>query len=125
MIINDQTRNEKLQYDLNREAAKISALPSGKIHKYKYLTGEDILPSNQPQINEQAKSSYSPLGKAFEKQIKTIKNQGEKQIDALENLKDTNKQVVNINDDYEDKLLYSKEREIFRNIYNKRFDKTE
>ena len=125
MTINDQIRNEKLQYDLNREAAKISALPSGKIHKYKYLTGEDILPSNQPQINEQAKSSYSPLGKAFEKQIKTIKNQGEKQIDALENLKDTNKQVVNINDDYEDKLLYSKEREIFRNIYNKRFDKTE
>ena len=125
MTINDQIRNEKLQYDLNREAAKILALPSGKIHKYKYLTGEDILPSNQPQINEQAKSSYSPLGKAFEKQIKTIKNQGEKQIDALENLKDTNKQVVNINDDYEDKLLHSKEREIFRNIYNKRFDKTE
>ena len=125
MTINDQIRNEKLQYNLNREAAKISALPSGKIHKYKYLTGEDILPSNQPQINEQAKSSYSPLGKAFEKQIKTIKNQGEKQIDALENLKDTNKQVVNINDDYEDKLLHSKEREIFRNIYNKRFDKTE
>ena len=125
MTINDQIRNEKLQYDLNREAAKISALPSGKIHKYKYLTGEDILPSNEPQINEQAKSSYSPLGKAFEKQIKTIKNQGEKQIDALENLKDTNKQVVNINDDYEDKLLHSKEREIFRNIYNKRFDKTE
>ena len=125
MTINDQIRNEKLQYDLNREAAKISALPSGKIHKYKYLTGEDILPSNQPQINEQAKSSYFPLGKAFEKQIKTIKNQGEKQIDALENLKDTNKQVVNINDDYEDKLLHSKEREIFRNIYNKRFDKTE
>ena len=125
MTINDQIRNEKLQYDLNREAAKILALPSGKIHKYKYLTGEDILPSNQPRINEQAKSSYSPLGKAFEKQIKTIKNQGEKQIDALENLKDTNKQVVNINDDYEDKLLHSKEREIFRNIYNKRFDKTE
>ena len=125
MTINEQIRNEKLQYDLNREAAKISALPSGKIHKYKYLTGEDILPSNEPQINEQAKSSYSPLGKAFEKQIKTIKNQGEKQIDALENLKDTNKQVVNINDDYEDKLLHSKEREIFRNIYNKRFDKTE
>ena len=63
MTINDQIRNEKLQYNLNREAAKISALPSGKIHKYKYLTGEDILPSNQPQINEQAKSSYSPLEK--------------------------------------------------------------
>ena len=44
MTINDQISNEKLQYDLNREAAKISALSSGKIHKYEYLTGEDILP---------------------------------------------------------------------------------
>ena len=124
MTINNQIRNEKLQYDLNREAAKISALSSGKVHKYEYLTGEDILLSNQQQI-EQAKFTYSPLGKAFEIQIKTIKNQRKKQIDALENLKDTNKQVVNINDDYEDKLLQSKEREIFRKIYKKRLDKIE
>ena len=47
MTINDQIREEKLQYDINREAAKISALLSGKIHKYEYLTGENILPSNQ------------------------------------------------------------------------------
>ena len=47
MTINDPIRDEKLQYDINREAAKISASSSGKIHKYKYLTGEDILPSNQ------------------------------------------------------------------------------
>ena len=47
MTINDQIRNEKLQYDINREAAKILALSSGKIHKYEYLTGKDILPSNQ------------------------------------------------------------------------------
>ena len=104
MTINDQIRNEKAQYNLNREAAKISSWSSGKIHKYEYLTGEDIVPSNQQQIIEQAKFTYFPLGKAFEKQIKTIKDQGEKQIDALENLKDTNKQVVSINDDYEDKL---------------------
>ena len=70
MTINDQIRDEKLQYDINREAAKISALSSGKIHKYEYLTGEDILPSNQQQIIEQAKFTYSPLGKAFKKQIK-------------------------------------------------------
>ena len=87
MTINDQIRDEKLQYDINREAAKISALSSGKIHKYEYLTGEDILPSNQQQIIEQAKFTYSPLGKAFEKQIKTIEDQGEKQIDALKDLK--------------------------------------
>ena len=47
MAIEDQIRDEKIQYDLNREAAKISALPSGKIDKYEYLTGEEILPSNQ------------------------------------------------------------------------------
>ena len=68
----------------NREAAKISALSSGKIYKYEYLTGEDILPSNQQQIIEQAKFNYSPLGKAFEKQIKTIEEQGEKQIKPIQ-----------------------------------------
>ena len=65
------------------------------------------------------------MGKALEKQIKTIEDKGQKQSDALENLKDQNKQIVNVNDDYEDKLLHSKEREIFRNIYNKRLDKIE
>ena len=115
----------KKQYDLNREAAKISVLSSGKIHRYKYLTGEDILPSNQQQIIEQAKFTYSPLGKAFKKQIKTIEDQGEKQVDALKNLEDLNKQPVNVNNNYENKLLHSKEREIFRNIYYKRLDKIE
>ena len=67
MPINDQFRDEYLQYDINREAAKISALSSGKIVKYEYLTGEEILPSNQKQIIEQAKLTYSHLGKAFEK----------------------------------------------------------
>ena len=52
MTFNDQIRDEKLQYDINREAAKKSALSSGKIHKHEYLTGEDILPSNQWQIME-------------------------------------------------------------------------
>ena len=87
MTINDQIKDEKLQYNFIREAAKISALSSGKIHKYEYLTGEDILPSNQQEIIEQAKFTYSPLGKAFEKQIKTIEDQGKKQVNALENLK--------------------------------------
>ena len=74
MTIEDQIKDEKLQYDINREAAKISALSSGKIDKYEYFTGEEILPSNQQQIIEQAKFTYSPLGKAFEKQIKAIQN---------------------------------------------------
>ena len=78
MTINDQIKDEKLQYDINREAAKISALSSGKLHKYEYLNGEDILPSNQQQILEQTKFTYSPLGKAFHKQIKTIEDQAKK-----------------------------------------------
>ena len=85
MTSNDQIRDEKLQHDINREASKISALSSGNIQKYEYLlTGEDILPSNQQQIIEQAKFTYSPLGKAFEKQIKTIEDQGEKQVKAIQ-----------------------------------------
>ena len=64
------------------------------------------------------------MGKAFEKQIKTIEDQGKKQLDALNFfLKKTREQIVN--DDYKDKVLYSKEREIFKNIYNKRLDKIE
>ena len=62
-------------------------MTSNKIVQYGYLTGEEKLPSNQKQIIEQAKFTYSPLGKAFEKQIKTIEDQAKKQIHALESLK--------------------------------------
>ena len=121
MTIEDQIKDEKLQYDINREAAKISALSSGKIDKYEYLTGEEILPSNQQQIIPQAKFNYSPLGKALEKQRKTIEDQGEKQVRAIQD-----KQIVNTNkDDYKDKLLLSKKRKIFKDIYNKKLDKIE
>ena len=88
MTINDRIRDKKLQYDINREAVKMLPLSSGKIDKYEYLTGEEILPSNQQQIIEQANFTYSPLGKAFEKQIKTIEDQGQKKVEALESLKD-------------------------------------
>ena len=93
MTIDDQIRDEKLHYDINREAVKISALSSGEIDKYESLAGEEILPSNQQQIIEQAKFTYSPLGKAFEKQIKIIEDQGQKQVEALKVLrpKTTNK----------------------------------
>ena len=98
MTIEDQINDEKLQYDINREAAKISTLSSGKLDKYEYLTGEEILPSNQRQIIQQAKFTYSPLGKALEKQRKTIEDQGEKQVDALESLKDSDKKLPSIKD---------------------------
>ena len=122
MTIEDQIKDEKLQYDINREAATISALSSGKLDKYEYLTDEEILPSNQQQIIQRAKFTYPPLEKTFEKQIKTIKDQGEKQIKAIQD-----NQLVNINKDvdYKDKLLLSKEREIFKEIYNERLDKIE
>ena len=99
MTIEDQTKDAKLQYDINREAAKISALSSGKFDKYEYRTGEEILPSNQQQLNQQAKFNYSPLGKALEKQRRTIKDQGEKrQVVALESLKPPDKKLPRIKD---------------------------
>ena len=122
MTIEEQIKDEKLQYDINRESAKISAFSSGKIDKCEYLTGEEILPSNQQQIIQQAKFNYSPLGKAIEKQIKIIEDQGKKQLKAIQD----NKQIANINDDdYKDRLSLSREREIFKDIYNKRLDKIE
>ena len=121
MTINDQIRDEKLQYDINREAAKISALSSGKIHKYEYLTGEDILPSNQQQIIEQAKFAYSPLGKSFERQIKTIEDQVQKQVYALESLKpkEQTKAITYISNQ-DDNISISKE--IYNEILEERMD---
>ena len=70
MTIDDQIKDEKIQHDINRKAAKISALSSGKIGKCEYLTGQEILPSNQKQIIGKDKFSYFPLGKAFKEQTK-------------------------------------------------------
>ena len=115
MTIDDQIRDEKLQYDIDREAAKTSASSSGKIDKYEYLTGEEILPSNQKQIIEQAKCTDTPLGKTFEKQIKTIEDQGKKQVEALKDLK-PEEQTIAIENDSNGKLLIQKE------IYDKLLD---
>ena len=71
MTIDDQIKDEKLQYDINREAAKILAWSSVKIDNYEYVIGKEILHSNQKQIKEQAKFTYSPLAKAFEKKKKS------------------------------------------------------
>ena len=84
MAINDKFRDTKSQYDIDREVAKISALLCGKIDKYEYLIGLEILPFNQRKIIEQAKFAYSPLGKAFKKQT-------EKQVGALKSLDLSNK----------------------------------
>ena len=81
MTIDNKIKNEILQYDLNREVAKILALSSGKIDNI------EILPSDQIRTIKLAKFTYSPLSKAFEKQIKANEEQGKKQVEALEVLK--------------------------------------
>ena len=118
MTINDQVNDEKLQYDINRKAAEISAKSSGNLHKYEYLTGKDILRSNQQQIIEQTKFTHSPLGKAFEKQINTIEDQGKKQVNALESLKPIERSKA-ITDD---ESLEQKE-ESYNKLLDKKIDK--
>ena len=109
MIIDNQIRDKKPQYVINREAVKISALSSNKIGKYEYLKGEEILRYNQKQIIDQAKFTYYPLGKAFEKQIKTIEDQWKKQVKALEDLK-LKEQTKAIEGKSDDKLSMQKEK---------------
>ena len=121
MTINDQIKDEKIQYDINKKAAKISALSSGKIDKYQYLTGTEILRSNQQLIIEQAKFTYSPLGKAFEIQIKTIEDQGERQIKEFQNQGGI-KTIKKYTYDNEDTPLVSKQKEIFNELVDKRLE---
>ena len=114
-----------MQYDIHREATKISTLSSGKIDKCEYLTNEEILPSDQSRIIEQTKFTYSLLVKIFEKQIES---QGKKQIKAIE---EHGKQPVESNTfnkkfDY-DTARYSptlsKQKEVFNKFIDERYDK--
>ena len=83
MTIQSKIRDEKLQYVINREPAKISALSAGKIDKFEYIMMEEILCSDQRRVIEQAKFTYSLLAKNFEKEIKTKKNQGRNLVETL------------------------------------------
>ena len=118
MTIDDQIKDEKPQYDIDREAAKTSASSSGKIEKYEYLTGEEILPSNQKQIIEQAKCTDTPLGKTFEKQIKTVEDQGKKQVDTLKTLKPKTLEATEEKSNDNEKHL--KYKEVFNELSNER-----
>ena len=122
MITEDQIRDQKLQYDINREAAKISALSSGKIDRYEYLTGEEILPTNQQQMIEKAKFTYSPLGNAFEKQTKAIKDQVEKQIRAIQDKRPI-ESIEKFTYDINDSPIVLKEKEIYNKLTEKSFEK--
>ena len=95
---------------------------SGKIDQYEYLTGEDILPSNQQQVIEQAKFTYSPLEKAFEKQIKKIEDQREKQIKAIQDQGQL-KTIKKYDYDSEDTPFISKQKEIFNELVDERCEK--
>ena len=116
MAIDSKIGDEKLQYDIDREAAKISALSSGKIDKCKYLTGQKVLCSNQRQVIEQAKFTNSPLGKAFKKQTRIIVEQGREQNEAIEV---HGKQLLKSSSEKESLLLF----EIFSEFSNERIKK--
>ena len=123
MTINHEIRDEKLKYDIDGEAVKMSALSSGKIDKCEYRIGEEILRSNQQRIIEQAKFTYSPLGKGFEKQTEKIEDQGEKQIKAIQNqgqVKTIKKYTYTY--DNEDTPLIQKQKEIFNKLVDERLE---
>ena len=118
-ILDKKIMQNEAQYDLDRKAAKISALSSNKLDKYKYLTGEDL--GLKPSNIEQDRFEYSPLGKIVnkglseddkkegllkrlknikdknEEQSQIIKYQGEKQLKELKNI-DKNKTLKAINE---------------------------
>ena len=85
-IIDDQIKDKKLQYDINREAAKISAWSSGRIHKHKHLTGEEILPSNQKQIIKQASLLILLWKKLLENKQKQLKIHKKNRLNELESM---------------------------------------
>ena len=140
-ILNDEIKANKAQYDLDREAAKISALSSGELEKSEHLTGEDL--GYKPDVVQKAKFEYSPLGKVFNKgldesdkkerllkrsknidgknkdQLDAIKDQGEKQLDATEKQKENKLKMVE-----KDKTVYVEDKidELFK-IYRNSFDK--
>ena len=91
-ILNRKIKQNESQYDLDREAAKISALSSNNLDKYELLTGEDL--GLKPSTVEQAKFEYSPLGKIFNKGL-SEEDKKEGLFKRLENIKDKNKELIN------------------------------
>ena len=82
----------KAQYDLDRKAAKISALSSNNLDKYEYLTGEDL--GLKPSTVEQAKFEYSPLGKIFNKGLDKDEDKKEGLLKRLKNIEDKNEELL-------------------------------
>ena len=118
MAIDDQIRDKK-QYDINREAAKILALSSGKIRAFEYLTGENILPSNQ---NRTSKIHLFSFGKSFWKTNKKQLNIKEKKKKAIQDQRQV-KTVKKYGYDSEDTSFISKQKEIFKKLVGERREK--
>ena len=86
MAVDDEIRDEKLQYDIKREVTAKERYISPEVRQKsidEYLTCEEILSLDQTKMLKQDKFTYSTLKKALEKQIKTIEDQGNKQVETL------------------------------------------
>ena len=90
-ILDDKIKGNQVQYDLDREAPKISALSSKELDKYKYLTGEDL--GYKPGVLEQAKFEYFPLGKVFNKGLEKV-DKTDRLVKRLKNVKGKNKELL-------------------------------
>ena len=116
-ILNRKIKQNEAQYDLDREAAKISALSSNNLDKYEYLTGEDL--DLKPSTVEQAKFEYSPLDKIFNKSLseddkkegtlKRLENIKNKNDELLNTFNTTNKTLKNKTNNQRKKLIYNAE----------------
>ena len=92
-VLDRRIKQNESQYDLDREAAKISALSSNNLDKYELLTGEDL--GLKPSTVEQAKFEYSPLGKIFNKGL-TEKDKKEGLLKRLKNIEDKNEKPLEV-----------------------------
>ena len=114
-ILDDKIKANEAQYDLDREAAKISALSSGELEKYEYLTGEDL--GYKPDVIQKAKFEHSPLGKVFNKglnesdkkeillkRLKNIENKCGEQLKMIENKEDNQLGIKSTADIIDEKL---------------------
>ena len=91
-ILNRKIMQNEAQYDLDRKAAKISALSSNNLDKYEYLTGEDL--GLKPSTIEQTKFEYYPLGKVFTKGLDKEEDKKEGLFNKLKNIEDKNEELL-------------------------------
>ena len=126
-ILDRKILQNEAQYDLDRKAAKISALSSNNLEKYEYLTGEDL--GLKPSTTEQAKFEYSPLGKIFNKVLSkddkkeglfkrliNIEDKNEEQLKLLSNANKTSSYIKNESDNYDNNFSFYKFYRDFQNF---------